>query len=177
MFLNLFRKKPQSFFIISFSYSGVSWLQNCLIELGIKPSACSMSVTQDIFIFDKKIDSLINSYKTDNTFNPLFLLYPALHKQQFFFRNDLISIFTHHKIPESKETLAVKGANVNYTDQNGWSALHFAAQNGDLEMINFLLSKGANVNCTNYEYHTPLHLAFKNNRIEVAQFLMDKGGY
>lgn len=42
--------------------------------------------------------------------------------------------------------LVKKGAKINTADKNGWTPLHEAAENSDLEMVKFLIGKGADIN-------------------------------
>ena len=55
------------------------------------------------------------------------------------------------------------------------SALHNAAQRGDIELVKSLISKGANVNAKNSIELTPLHLAAAFGHIEVVEYLISKG--
>jgi len=49
-------------------------------------------------------------------------------------------------------------------DSNGWTALHHAAHNGDLEAATILIKDGhANVNAYSNQQRTPLHFAAMNN--------------
>lgn len=48
---------------------------------------------------------------------------------------------------EEAKKLIKKGADVNSrTSPSGWSALHYAARNGNVEIVQFLLSSGADPN-------------------------------
>lgn len=48
---------------------------------------------------------------------------------------------------------------INIPDQFGFTALHLAAFNGDLESIEFLKSKGANITAKNYTGLSVMHAA------------------
>ena len=58
------------------------------------------------------------------------------------------------------ELLISKGADVNATDVNTSTPLHFAAISGDIEVVQLLLANGANVNARTvrgtYPGETPL---------------------
>ncbi len=41
----------------------------------------------------------------------------------------------------------------------GWTALHYAVINGDVELVKYLIKYGANVNKATGEGSTPLYLA------------------
>ena len=68
-----------------------------------------------------------------------------------------------------KELLA-KGESPNSVDDQGWSALHAAAENGHLEIVKLLLSAGAN---TSYVFSgkTALQLAVFAKQEKVIQYL------
>lgn len=57
-------------------------------------------------------------------------------------------------------------------DNDGETALHFAAKNGDMPMLNFLLSKNCNLKLKTSCGDSPLHLAAS---VQVAQALIDAG--
>lgn len=62
------------------------------------------------------------------------------------------------------------------TDTAGYTALHYAARAGHLEICRLLLSHGASVDCrTRAGQATPLHRAATAGRLEVCQLLLDKG--
>ena len=48
------------------------------------------------------------------------------------------------------------GANINQSDNEDWTALHFAAQNLDDEAIKLLISKGAEIDAIDVHGNTPL---------------------
>ena len=69
------------------------------------------------------------------------------------------------------------GANINIQDENGLSPMHFAAANGNIEMVNSLLKKGADINIQNKQGYTPLHLACKKEKWNVAEELLTNNKY
>ena len=77
--------------------------------------------------------------------------------------------------------LIERGADVNETNNDGYSflhpagnsPLHNAARNGQLLMVAILLAKGANVNQVNNDGETPLHLSVKDEK--TANLLLEKG--
>ncbi|EAX99948.1 ankyrin repeat protein, putative [Trichomonas vaginalis G3] len=63
------------------------------------------------------------------------------------------------------------GANINEKDENGETALHFAALFSNKEMAEFLISHGANINEKDDKGKTALHLAEYYSRKERQNFL------
>ncbi|XP_049822681.1 ankyrin repeat domain-containing protein 39 isoform X2 [Aethina tumida] len=55
---------------------------------------------------------------------------------------------------------------VNTTDKYGFTALHYAARNGQLEACKYLVKRGANVNVQTKELRaTPLHRAVSDIKL------------
>ena len=77
------------------------------------------------------------------------------------------------------DLLRKKGANINAAlsmqSAKGWTALHYAAVNGDVELVKYLVKYGANVNKSTGEGSTPLFLARLGNHEEVVQILKKAG--
>ena len=71
------------------------------------------------------------------------------------------------------------GADVNLEDRvidsNNDAPLHFAAQNGHLNVVSLLLKRGANVNAKNRDSSAPLHLAAFEGHAEIASTLLAEG--
>ena len=99
--------------------------------------------------------------------------------------NEKLSIFSLapiHKIIESTEKnkhavlqkMLLLGSDPNIKDSNGWTALHYAAQIGDLESVKILIEKKADINAFSNNGRTPLHMAAKMNRKDVVNYLVDK---
>ncbi len=97
-----------------------------------------------------------------------------------------ISIFgeapIHQSIKSTKKENSVTlkaildcGANVNLIDSNGWTALHHAAEKGDLEAAEILLDSGADVNSFSNARKTPLHLASFYNQTKMIELLLKRG--
>ena len=66
--------------------------------------------------------------------------------------------------------LLLHGANVNARDSEGKTPLHFAAQQGTLQAVEWLLKNGADVNAKDNKGVTPLSLTkFRNRGREVEK--------
>ncbi len=67
------------------------------------------------------------------------------------------------------------GARVGYAN-GGFTPLHFAAREGELEIAQLLLEAGADVNAIAADGKNPLNLAIYNGHYELAELLIDAGG-
>ena len=72
------------------------------------------------------------------------------------------------EVDEIKKVLE-QGVNVNQTDDEGYSALQAAAENGYLDVVKLLVAQGANVNYKG-EY-TALQLAEMAEQTQIIEFL------
>src|SRR6185436_9227651 len=66
-------------------------------------------------------------------------------------------------------------ADVNAADPDGTSALHWAVQVNDLELVNMLIRAGANVKAANRYGIQPLSLAAQNGSVSVIDALLKAG--
>ena len=72
--------------------------------------------------------------------------------------------------------LQSRGADLNQSDENGWSPILMAAARGDLPMIRFLVENaGADIRAKNNSRTTTLMLAARSGNLELCRFLLDRG--
>ena len=83
---------------------------------------------------------------------------------------------------KKKETTAAdifaileKGADVNASNSEGDTPLHYACRSGHKEMAMALINKGADVNSRDKYQRTPLHRACIEAHMELAMALVDRG--
>jgi uncharacterized protein len=72
---------------------------------------------------------------------------------------------------ELVDLLLNKGADVGAMQTGGWTALHAAAQNGDLAMVQSLIAHGAHILARAENQQTPHDLAMLKGHGEVAELL------
>ncbi|KAL1319565.1 hypothetical protein AAHE18_15G287000 [Arachis hypogaea] len=68
--------------------------------------------------------------------------------------------------------LASNGVPLNSKDEQ---ALHMAAANGHIEIVEYLIGQGVDLNVANEEKNTPLHWACLNGHVEVVKKLIMAG--
>ena len=76
---------------------------------------------------------------------------------------------------ELTQALLSAGANVNAVNNKGYSALHFAAWDGQLKMCGKLVDAGAQPDQQTEDRNTPLSLACHGDSLDVANFLIGCG--
>lgn len=71
------------------------------------------------------------------------------------------------------ELLLRRGADVNYSDRHGQTALHEAAGMCSVDVVRFLVEQGAHVNRGDHHGCRPLHVAAAADQADIVNFLMD----
>jgi ankyrin repeat protein len=73
--------------------------------------------------------------------------------------------------------LIALGANLDWQDEFGWTALFKAVRFGESGIVQMLIGAGADVNVQNDNGHTPLHVAafIHMGKTEIARMLIDAG--
>lgn len=64
------------------------------------------------------------------------------------------------------ELLLEKGAQINIRRKNGWTSLHEATFDSQLNTVQFLISNGAKTNIKTKDGSTALHFAVKKGKIQ-----------
>ena len=65
--------------------------------------------------------------------------------------------------------------NINFQDEKGNSALHYACDEGNLKIVEILLKTNCETNIKNKEKKTPLHLSSKRGYFDISKKLIENG--
>ncbi|XP_064417808.1 protein phosphatase 1 regulatory subunit 12A isoform X4 [Latimeria chalumnae] len=78
---------------------------------------------------------------------------------------------------DSDEVLKLlgRGADINYANVDGLTALHQACIDDNLDMVKFLVENGANINQPDNEGWIPLHAAASCGYVDIAEYLISQG--
>ena len=72
-------------------------------------------------------------------------------------------------------TLEKEYININYTDENGNTALHYACDEGNLKIVEILLKANCDTNIKNNYKQTPLHISTKRGYFDISKMLIESG--
>lgn len=80
-----------------------------------------------------------------------------------------------HLKPLAELLLGRRSTNVNAKDEDQYTALHWAAQNGDEAITRLLLDRAAAINETDGQGRTPAHVACQHGQENVIRVLLSRG--
>jgi ankyrin repeat protein len=64
---------------------------------------------------------------------------------------------------------------VNVRDLAGWTPLHEACNQGNLDIVKILIEHNADMNALGYQNNTPLHEAALNTKFDCCKYLLEMG--
>jgi ankyrin repeat protein len=103
----------------------------------------------------------------------LLLAHPALKmEEQAANGNTALMMAAYQKDKAAVQALLAKGAQVN---RPGWTALHYAAAAGDLDIMKLLLAQHAYIDAESPTGTTPLMLAAREGQEDAVQLLLEEG--
>ena len=131
------------------------------------PNSSNLSNNIDYMNINKnniKLSINSNAYiDTDKLYRNLLLIAKKGDREKFL------------EILEQMYSLPSELININYQDENGFSALHFSCDEGNLKIVDILLNANCETNIKNNEKKTPLHLASKRGYFDISKKLIENG--
>ena len=73
------------------------------------------------------------------------------------------------------ELLSFNQININFQNENGWSALHFACDEGNLKIVDLLIKSKIDLNLKNIEKKTALHISVLRGYFDITKLLLENG--
>ena len=142
----------------------------------------NMNLTNNYFIENngknriiKKInfDDLYNSNNINNETNLSETLKNAIKDDE---KNRELLITSKRGDKEKLlELLSSKQININFQNENGWTALHFACDEGNLKIVEILIKSKADLNLKTNEKKTPLHISVYRGYFDISKLLIENG--
>ena len=106
-------------------------------------------------------NSNIENLNNINLYNELLLTAKSGNKEKFM------------EILEKLFSLSKEPFNINYQDEKGNSALHYACDEGNLKIAEILLKANSDPNLKNYENETPLHFSANRGYFDISKLLIE----
>lgn len=91
------------------------------------------------------------------------------------FGNDLHDAIQKGEVAKVKTLISNNKELIHMKSEKGQTPLHLAVQNGNQEIVDFLISQGADINARDGEGNTPLITALASRKTDTARFLLSKG--
>ena len=73
------------------------------------------------------------------------------------------------------EILNNEKININYKNENGWTALHYAVDEGNLKIVEILIKAHIDINIRNNDKKTALHLSAFRGYFDITKLLVENG--
>lgn len=147
----------------------------------IKENA-STGIDQSIIEFDGKLVEFLNSeknYLDQKSINSLIAhnaAHKALDSVAYLWKSSWLDIATRCNEATLTKKLLLNGANPNKADARGFTPVHTAAQEGNLESLRELLAHGGDPNVQNINGFTPVYAAAACGYGEAVKILLASGG-
>ena len=73
------------------------------------------------------------------------------------------------------ELLCSNQVNINFQDDNGWSAMHFACDEGNLKIVEILIKSKIDLNLRTSDKKTALHFSVLRGYFDISKLLIENG--
>ena len=65
--------------------------------------------------------------------------------------------------------------NINYKNKGGWTALHFACDEGNLKIVEILIKAHIDINLKNNDKKSPVHISEFRGYFNITKLLIENG--
>ena len=136
------------------------------------------SEEQNPLTSDQKWSSLHNAVNQDNIVKvtEILKMNPSLNvvaKDKALYKITPLQLASQLGYIQITDTLIEAGAEINFKDSKGATALHYAVSGNHLEITEILLNKGADTNIESFYTQTPLIIAKEKNYTEIETLLLN----
>ena len=152
-------------FFTSISFDDIDAVRSKVIVTGISPNIFNKYGNPALVYAIKESSPKVTNFLIDVKDSDLEI-------ENIYGENPLMLAAFSNNLPIVKKLVDIKKVKVNKT---GWSALHYAASKGYLEIVQFLISNGADVNAKSPNETTPLMMASRYGHIQVVRLLLTSG--
>ncbi|RAP28318.1 hypothetical protein DID78_05100 [Candidatus Marinamargulisbacteria bacterium SCGC AG-343-D04] len=161
------------------------WKKQCIGKFGgPKPSALSWK--QFYFLSESEAEKETDFYEKIkwcaenghiNHFKFLLSNYEKIDINAIVFNNgdNLLAKVINKQFKTFAHHLLDNKSDVNTSNNNGWTPLHYAINNGNLEITKQLLRKKISLNSKDKKGRTPLHIATIKNFSDIIKLLLSEG--
>ncbi|KAK7907356.1 hypothetical protein WMY93_015968 [Mugilogobius chulae] len=127
---------------------------------------------------------MIETYRNCSDINRFDMDHPPIHpivndSGWYLERPDKVFINVNYCVKgrdlESLDLAFTQGVSVDVKDEFYKTPLMVACQNGNYEMVQYLLNRGADVNACDQFFWTPLHHAAHAGHVDIIELLLDAG--
>ena len=74
------------------------------------------------------------------------------------------------------EIISQENLDINYQNENGWTALHYACDEGNLKIVEILIKAHSDIKIKNNDKKTPLHISVTRGYFDITKLLVENGG-
>eukprot|EP00825_Cyclidium_porcatum_P019598 TRINITY_DN2230_c0_g1_i3.p1 TRINITY_DN2230_c0_g1~~TRINITY_DN2230_c0_g1_i3.p1 ORF type:complete len:744 (-),score=143.38 TRINITY_DN2230_c0_g1_i3:71-2302(-) len=87
------------------------------------------------------------------------------------------SIENYHKThnDESLKYIISCNADIDISDSNGWTPLHYACEKGEINVVKLLIQNKTNIHKFSNKGYQPIHIAALNDQAEIIEELIKRG--
>ena len=143
-----------------------------------------MAISPDDFrellkvIRDDNIEILMSLVPTKFSYDTIFPTETDPNLPEMYEKHSLLTLAAEFNRPKSVCYLVENGCNINYYTLSGYTALHYAVLNDNIELMNFLLGcENLDKNIPTVDGFYPLHIAARHGYEKIVEILLSNKIY